>query len=350
MRAFSAVTRPSASHPAQNSARTGWRLGWTCSDSSRLNVHFTGRPSSQAARAVWVWLAQSSLPPKAPPLATRWTSTRSSPMPSTSAIWRRSSHTPWPPENTSRRAVVVGHRQGRLGLQEGVLDALGPEHLVHGVGAGGQGGVHVAVAGVGRAGQHVGLGRVADLPHGRLVRSERRQGVGERRQRPVVDLDQLGGAAGRGPVLRHHERQQVAGVGRPPADRDEHRPVPVDEPDAQLAGHVGRGQHPLDPGDRGGGAGVDGEDVGPGVGGQHRGGVQHPGDPQVVDVGLVAQRQVVGLVLGDAGADARTRGDGTGCDRRPPCPPPAGRRRRGSGGSRCTGTGGRRGGGRPSRG
>ena len=101
MRALSAVTRPSASHPAHASTRTGWRLGWTRSDSSRLNVHFTGRPSSQAARAVWAWLAQSSLPPKAPPLATRWTSTRSSAMPSTSAIWRRSSHTPCPPENTS---------------------------------------------------------------------------------------------------------------------------------------------------------------------------------------------------------------------------------------------------------
>ena len=46
MRAFSAVTWPSASHPAHTSIRTGWRLGWTRSDSSRLNMHFTGRPSS----------------------------------------------------------------------------------------------------------------------------------------------------------------------------------------------------------------------------------------------------------------------------------------------------------------
>ena len=45
------------------------------------------------------------------------------------------------------RAVVEGHGQRRLGLEEGVLDALGLEHLVDGVGAGGEGGVDVRPSG-----------------------------------------------------------------------------------------------------------------------------------------------------------------------------------------------------------
>ena len=68
------------------------------SDSSRDSVHFTGCSRSQAARAVWAWLDMSSLPPKAPPLDTNSTVTRSVSTPSTDAIWLRSSQTPCPPE------------------------------------------------------------------------------------------------------------------------------------------------------------------------------------------------------------------------------------------------------------
>ena len=45
-------------------------------------------------------------------------------------------------------------------------------------------------------------------------------------------------------VLGHHEGEHVAQVGRAPAHGDEHRPVRVDDPDPQVAGDVGRGEHP----------------------------------------------------------------------------------------------------------
>ena len=106
-----------------------------------------------------------------------------------------------------QRAVVAGHGQRRLGLEEGVLDALGLEHLVDGVGAGGQRGVGVepvgvVAAGVGRAGQDVGRPGSPTSHTAGSVGVERGQGVGERGERLVVDLHQLGGPAGRGPVAR----------------------------------------------------------------------------------------------------------------------------------------------------
>ena len=77
MRARNAVSFPSASQPTSRSMRTGWRFGWSSSDSSRESVHFTGRWSSQAASAVCAWLLMSSLPPNAPPLDTSSTVMRS---------------------------------------------------------------------------------------------------------------------------------------------------------------------------------------------------------------------------------------------------------------------------------
>ena len=69
-RTRSAVSLPSASHPAQYSRRIGWRLGCISRLSSRDSVHFTGRSSSHAASAVCAWLLMSSLPPNAPPFDT----------------------------------------------------------------------------------------------------------------------------------------------------------------------------------------------------------------------------------------------------------------------------------------
>ena len=100
MRARRAARRPSASQPAVYSMRMGWRLGCSSSDSSRDSVHFTGLRSRWAASAVWAWFDMSSLPPNAPPLLTSSTVTMAASMPSTEAIWLRSSHTPWPPEYT----------------------------------------------------------------------------------------------------------------------------------------------------------------------------------------------------------------------------------------------------------
>ena len=75
--------------------------------------------------------------------------------------------------------VVSGrHGEARLRLEEGVLDALGLEDLVHGVGAGAEGGVDVA-ARVDAARQHVVLG----APHRDLgARLDRGQRIGDRRR------------------------------------------------------------------------------------------------------------------------------------------------------------------------
>ena len=119
IRARSAVSRPSASQPAQYSMRMGWRFGWISSDSSRESVHLTGRSRSHAASAVWAWLAMSSLPPNAPPFATSSTVTLPASMPSTDAIWSRSSHTPWPPDHTCRPSVPSGSFTGATTVDSG---------------------------------------------------------------------------------------------------------------------------------------------------------------------------------------------------------------------------------------
>jgi hypothetical protein len=96
--ALTAVSFPSASHPAQYSMRIGCLLGCMRKDSSRLRVHFTGFRRSNAASAVCAWFERSSFPPKAPPFETSSASIVSGGTPSTDAVWLRSSQMPWPPE------------------------------------------------------------------------------------------------------------------------------------------------------------------------------------------------------------------------------------------------------------
>ena len=236
-------------------------------------------------------------------------------------------------------AVGPGRGQRRLGLEEGLLDPLGLERLPHDVGRRRQRGLDVAAPGVGRAGQLVAV----QLPHGVLVGGQRGVGVDHRRQHLVVHLDQGGRPLGRGPVAGHDDGQHVAEVRRPPALGDEHRPVLVDQPDPQLARDVGRGQDRLDPGHGRRRGGVDAQDVGPGVVGQPQDPVEQALGEQVVDERPAAGRQRRALVLDRRRADAAGQRWARGTR-----PGPASRWRRGSSRSRCTGTGGRRGGGPPS--
>ena len=60
-------TCPSASSPACNRSRIGWRLGCMRIDSSRVISMCTGRPSSRAISAACPCTQRSSLPPKPPP-------------------------------------------------------------------------------------------------------------------------------------------------------------------------------------------------------------------------------------------------------------------------------------------
>src|SRR5207248_9038722 len=134
-------------------------------------------------------------------------------------------------------AVVGRHGERRLRFEEGVLDALRAEDVVDGVGTGGEGGVDVATAVLADA-QHVAVG----APHRNLGTVDGGAGVGDGPEHVVVDRHQLGGIPCLLPGLGHHDRQYVAGVGSPTALGDEHRPVLVDQPEAQLTRNIGGGE------------------------------------------------------------------------------------------------------------
>ena len=76
----------------------------------------------------------------------------------------------------------------------------------------------------------------------------------------------------------------------------------MDQPDPQVASDVGPGDHRRHAGLGLGPAGVDRDHVCPGVGGQVHRTVEHPRRGHVVDVELVAQRQLSRLVAGGAGS------------------------------------------------
>ncbi len=199
----------------------------------------------------------------------------------------------------------VRHRQRRLRLEEGVLDALRLEHLVDGVGARLQSGVDVT-AGVGAHRQDVAVG----APHReRRVGGDRRQRIGDRRQDVVLHVDQLGRRPCLLAGLGDDDGEHVSGERGAPTDGDHHRPVLVDDPDAQLAGDVGGGEHGDDSVGSRGSSGVDGDDVGTGVVSEVQGGVEHPGDTEIVDVAAIAERQLLRLVLGTGLADSTAEGD-----------------------------------------
>ena len=78
----------------------------------------------------------------------------------------------------------------------------------------------------------------------------------------------------------------------------------MDQADAQVAGHVGCGEHRHDAGLGCGSGRVYRDHIGSGVLGQMHGAVEHAGSRHVVYVELVAHGQVGGLVTGGARADA----------------------------------------------
>ena len=169
MRARSAVSWPSASQPTVRSMRIGWRFGWMRSDSSRDSVHFTGASQEEGGERGLRLVRHVLLAAERAAVRHQLDGDlRRGSMPSTDAIWSRSSHTPWPPEYIVKRPSAFGHDERRLRLEERVLDALGLEHLVHDVRAGRERGVDVA-ARVRRARQHVAV----ELPHRVVVVVER---------------------------------------------------------------------------------------------------------------------------------------------------------------------------------
>ena len=175
-------------------------------------------------------------------------------------------------------AAVTGRDgDGRLGFEEGVLDPLGLERLVHGECARGEGRLEVRTPGVGAGRQHVRVG----APHRQwCVVVECGAGVGVGGVDVVGDLDQLGGGAGVVTGVGDDDGEHVARIRRAAADGDHHRPVLVDDPDAQLARQVISGEHRLDAGCCERRRCIDRHDVGAGVtrsDGARRGASRAPG-------------------------------------------------------------------------
>ena len=182
-----------------------------------------------------------------------------------------------------------------------MVDALGLEGFAHHVGSVGEPGTDVA-ASVGRGRQDVSVERPDRIvgPFGdRLV------GVGDRGMHLVGHVDQRRSLASDRPGLGHHMGKYVAEIAGSPADRNEDRPVLVDESTAQLAGHVCAGEHShhaLNSLSRGG---VDSDDVGSGVFAQMHRTVQQPVGHEVVDKGSFAEREGGRFVLHAACTDGR---------------------------------------------
>ncbi len=104
-------------------------------------------------------------------------------------------------------ATVVGDRQRRLRLEEGVLHPLGVEHLVDGVG-------DAARAASTSPRRYFDTDRTlpSNAPYGVLIAVDGGLRVGERGQHVVLDLDQLGGGPGGLHVLGDHNGEHVAQV------------------------------------------------------------------------------------------------------------------------------------------
>ena len=168
------------------------------------------------------------------------------------------------------------------------------KRLVHGECARGEGRLEVRTPGVRAGRQHVRVG----APHRQwCVVVERGAGVGVGGVDVVGDLDQLGCGTGVVTGVGDDDGEHVARIRGAAADGDHHRPVLVDDPDAQLARQVISGEHRLDAGCCERGRRIDRHDVGTGVIGQMERGVEHPGHPDVVDVPAIAKRERRRFVL-----------------------------------------------------
>ena len=96
---------------------------------------------------------------------------------------------------------------------------------------------------------------------------------------------------------RSHDREHIAEIGRDAAFGNKHRPVLVDETNAELARHVGRGVHRLDAGHFERVRRIDGHDLGARVIGELQRGMEQPGLLHIVDEGSSPDGEIASLVF-----------------------------------------------------
>ncbi len=182
-----------------------------------------------------------------------------------------------------------------------MLDALGAELGLDGVGRGRQRGLDVA------AREGADLEEVAAVVDRRRALLQRPFRVGDRVERLDLDLDPFGGAPGVVPGVGHHHGEDIADIAGRLAGRDHDRPVVDDEPVAPDARDVVGGQDPLHPRPGFGGAGVDAEHPGARVLRQHQAAVEHSGNLHVGDKVLFAEDLIAAQVARAGAADAVLR-------------------------------------------
>ena len=193
-----------------------------------------------------------------------------------------------------RPGGAARHGQARLGLEERVLDGLGPERCRRDVGGGCQRGIRVASA-------HDGaLDEVAARVDLRGAVGERIERVGHRRQRLELDIDHGRRLARRLARLRGDRGQHVPHVAHRLALGHEQRPVGDDQALLPPPGHV-RGRHDSDDTRmRGGPGGVDATDDGARDVREAQRPLEHRGRHQVPGERQLAQGQRAPFVPGVA--------------------------------------------------
>ncbi len=114
-----------------------------------------------------------------------------------------------------------------------MVDALRLEAFAHHMGRRGQARADITTR-VGAGRQPIPL----QPPYG-IIGIERTYGVGNRCQWCVFHLDELRCSTRGGAIDGHHQSEYIAEITRAAPNRDEHRPVLVDETGTQLAGDIG---------------------------------------------------------------------------------------------------------------
>jgi len=127
--------------------------------------------------------------------------------------------------------------------------------------------------------------------------------IGDGVQDLVVDLDQRRRRPRRRAAVRRDQREHVADVAGGLTRRVQLRPVRDQFPLNALAGHILGGEHRDDPRVGPGALGADPQDHRARMVGEPDRAERHPRHGEVVDVGLVSQRQLGPLIAGGARAD-----------------------------------------------
>ena len=192
-----------------------------------------------------------------------------------------------------------GNGQRRFGLDEGVLDRLGPIRGLGGEGAAGQCLVHGLTAPDGLVEQDIAVFVDMDGRGFRLLHVE------ERRQNLIIDLDAGRRSTGFGLGFRDHAGQRVADVTGDFANLDIDGPVLGVKAEHTLAGDVVGGQDADDAGHVRRFIRMDGKHAGPGMLAEDDGSVRHAGRVNVVDEGAGSDSPFVAAILGPARSEAR---------------------------------------------